>query len=102
MLDQRRRTLSKQEVDEICASMRRLAERDLAKGYLAGRRRYCDACQRAVPAAGFVQYTRYAICNHCAMEFEVASARGRAETIGRFVRDKNFGETGLYVLDSVS
>ena len=101
MLDHRRRTLSKREVAEICSSMRLLAERDLAQGFLADRRRYCDACQRAVPAAGFVQYTRYAVCNHCAMEFEVASARGRAETIGRFVRDKNFGETGRYVLDSI-
>jgi hypothetical protein len=98
---QRRKTLSKREIEEICASMRMLAADDAARGLLKDHRRYCDACQRAVCAAGFVQYDRYALCNHCATEYEVAAARQLASSIGRFVRDKNFGETGVYALESL-
>ncbi|HTE86281.1 MAG TPA: hypothetical protein VK821_16275 [Dehalococcoidia bacterium] len=97
----RRRAVSKREIAEICASMRLLADDDLARGFIADRRRYCDACERAVCAAGFVQYERYALCNHCATEYEVATVRGVTSSIGRFVRDKNFGETGVYALESV-
>jgi hypothetical protein len=97
----RRRIISKREIAEICASMQSLVEEDLARGRFLHRRRYCDACECVVCAAGFMQYERYALCTQCATEYAVATARGIALSVGRFVRDKNFGETGDYALDPV-
>jgi hypothetical protein len=97
----RRRVLSKRAIEEICASIRMRATDDLAKGRLTAPKRYCDACQHVVCSAGFLDYGRYALCNHCSMEFEVAAARCTTVSIGRFVRDKNFGETAAYSLDTV-
>jgi hypothetical protein len=97
----RRRALSRRAIEEICASIRMIAVDDLAKGRLLAPKRYCDACQRVVCSAGFVDYGRYALCNCCAMEYEVASARCVTSSIGRYVRDKNFGETAAYALDTV-
>jgi hypothetical protein len=56
-------------------------------------RLYCDACQRSQPAAGFIRYCRYQICNACATEYEIAQARGLVGSAGQFVRDRQFGET---------
>jgi hypothetical protein len=84
----------------ILDAMHGLLERDLAMGTSIGKQ-YCDACQRVRNGAGFVVYGRYTVCNQCATEFEVANARGLLTTIGQFVRDKNFGETARYALDTV-
>jgi hypothetical protein len=78
--------------------MRVFVEDDLARGVAPTARVYCDACERARPAAGSISYDRYALCNSCAVEYEAARARGLLGTPGRFVRDKHFGEGDLYVL----
>jgi hypothetical protein len=92
------RLSKRKRIAAVIDAMRRLAEKDLARHDLVARK-YCDACQRVRPGAGFVHYGRYAVCNACATEFEVANVRGLLTTIGRFVRDKNFGETAQYALD---
>jgi formate dehydrogenase maturation protein FdhE len=78
--------------------MKLFVDDDLSRGMAATSRNYCDACQRARPAAGFIQYDRYAICNCCATEYEVARARGTIASPGQFVRDKHFGEGEAYAL----
>jgi hypothetical protein len=80
--------------------MHLFVEDDITRGTQPWDRRYCDACERLRSAAGFVQYARYSLCNLCAIEYEVANARGFALTAGQYVRDKNFGEAGFYALES--
>lgn len=90
--------LSGREVAAMRAALALFVEDDIARGVAAGSRIFCDACQRARPAAGFIQYGRYAVCNACAIEYEVARSRGLLSTPGQFVRDKRFGEGDAYAL----
>ena len=81
--------------------MRLFVDDDLANGVSPTKKLYCDACQGAQPAPGFIQYDRHLLCNRCAIEYEVARARGFALSAGQFVRDKNFGEADAYALGSL-
>jgi hypothetical protein len=92
--------LSRTQLAAIRAAMHVFVEDDISQGTRPEDRRYCDACERLRSAAGFVRYERYIICNLCATEYEVASARGITLSAGQYVRDKNFGEAGFYSLDS--
>lgn len=94
------RRLKAGQVAAIRDAMQVLVKEDLAKGVSQDNRLYCDACEQVQPAAGFIQYDRYAVCNRCAIEYEIAHARGIADTAGQYVRDKHFGESGLYALDA--
>jgi formate dehydrogenase maturation protein FdhE len=85
-------------VAAIRAAMQLFVEDDLARGVRRTDRLYCDACQRPRPAAGGIRYGRYALCNGCATEYEVARAHGGLATPGQFVRDKHFGEDERYLL----
>jgi hypothetical protein len=95
------RALTPDQVAAIRAVMRLFVEDDLANGVPSGKRMYCDACQQAQPALGFIQYERHLMCNGCAVEYEVARARGMALSAGQFVRDKAFGEADTYALSSL-
>ena len=92
------RTLTPAQVDAIRAAMRLFVDDDLARGSAIRAKLYCDACERARPAPGFIQYDRYGLCNLCATEYEVARARGQVSTAGQYVRDKHFGDGALYEL----
>ncbi len=92
------RTLSPALVEAIRSAMRLFVEDDLARSPLRPSKLYCDACERVRPAAGFIQYDRYGLCNLCATEYEVARARGQVATAGQYVRDKHFGDGALYEL----
>src|SRR5690348_4760266 len=61
-------------------------------------RLYCDACERARPAQGFVQERRYLLCEDCCREYEAGVASKRVSSAGQFVRDKHFGEAESYAL----
>lgn len=90
--------LSAVQINAVRASLALFVEDDVARGVPAFSRIFCDACQLARPAAGFIQYGRYAVCNACAIEYEVAHARGLLSTPGQYVRDKAFGEAEVYRL----
>jgi hypothetical protein len=92
------RPLSASQIEAIRTAMQLFVDDDVARGVAVSNRIYCDACQRARPAAGFIQYGRYAVCNSCAIEYEVAHARGVISSPGQYVRDKNFGEADFYAL----
>lgn len=92
------RMLSDKQIESIRSAMLLFVEDDLARGVSAGSRIYCDACERPRPAAGLIKYERYVLCNVCAVEYEVARARGLVATAGRYVRDKHFGEGDGYAL----
>ena len=81
--------------------MQLFVEDDVAKGLSVDKRLYCDACERVRPAAGFIQYDRYSVCNACAIEYEVARARGLTATAGQYVRDKHFGEAEHYAVEAL-
>jgi hypothetical protein len=82
----------------VCSAMLLLVEDDLARGITHEMRMYCDGCQRTRPRPGAVSYGRYALCTHCATEYEVARLRHRTISAGQFVRDKRFGEAERYTL----
>ncbi|HLZ72995.1 MAG TPA: hypothetical protein VKV26_24090 [Dehalococcoidia bacterium] len=92
------RSLSRGQIEAIRSAMRLFIDDDLARGVRQTDRVYCDACQRPRPAAGVIRYGRYALCNGCATEYEVARAHGALSTPGQFVRDKHFGEDERYTL----
>ena len=92
------RPLSAAQVTAIRNAMRVFVDDDLARGAEAQRRAYCDGCERARPAAGFIQYDRYCLCNGCATEYEVARARALVATPGQYIRDKRFGDGDYYAL----
>src|SRR5438132_5894308 len=58
------RPLTPTQVESIRAAMRVFVEDDLARGIAPSSRFYCDGCERGRPAAGFIQYGRYSLCNH--------------------------------------
>ncbi len=78
--------------------MRLFVDEDLDHGVTPHQRRYCHGCQRARPLAGSLAYAHYQLCNTCATEYEVACIRGAVETIGQYVRDKQFGEEDPHTL----
>lgn len=92
------RSLSHGQIEAIRSAMQLFIDDDLARGVRRTDRMYCDACQRPRPAAGVIRYGRYALCNCCATEYEVARAKGALSTPGQFVRDKHFGEDERYVI----
>jgi hypothetical protein len=97
---QRGHQLSETQVGAIRAAMRSFVEDDLALGRVPAGRLYCDACEQPQPAAGFIRYDRYQVCNACATEFELVRAHGLTRSIGQFVRDRRFGERLDLLLDT--
>lgn len=92
-----RSRLTDSQLGAIRTAMQLFVDDDLSRGLEVDRRLYCEACERKCPAAGFIQYGRYMLCNACATEYEIAHAGGLATNIGHFIRGKNFGES--YALD---
>ncbi len=58
-------------------------------------RRYCDACERAVPAAGCEHLDRYTLCAACRQDYLLTWTLGQRRSPGQYVRDKRFGEAAL-------
>src|SRR5579884_2899674 len=96
----RPRPLSERQVGAIRTAMRLFVDDDVAQGRTPADRLYCDACELPQPAAGFIRYGRYQVCNACATEYELVRARGLAGSIGQFVRGRRFGERLDLLLDS--
>jgi|SRR5579875_296775 len=96
----RPRPLSERQIGAIRTAMRLFVDDDVAQGRTVADRLYCDACELPQPAAGFIRYGRYQVCNACATEYEIVQARGLAGSIGQFVRGRRFGERLDLLLDS--
>jgi hypothetical protein len=92
------RSLTASQINAIRAAMKLFVEDDLARGVLGSGRIYCDGCERPRPSAGVITYGRYVLCNNCAIEYEVARARGAITMPGQYVRDKHFGDGDLHAL----
>ncbi len=58
-------------------------------------RRYCDACEQAVPAADCEQLDHYTFCAGCRQAYLQAWALGNRRSPGQYVRDRRFGEDAL-------
>jgi hypothetical protein len=93
-----RRTLTDGQLASIKATMHLFVEEDEERGLTLTQRRFCDACEKARPAPGFIQYGRYSLCNACATSYEIAQARGMSLSAGQYVRDNRFGETMAYAV----
>ena len=92
------RALSVSQERAIQLAMQTFVTDDIAHGIGAQLRIYCDACERARPKPGAIPYDRYLLCNACAVEYEIAHARGTVTTPGQYVRDVRFGDGGLHAL----
>jgi hypothetical protein len=65
---------------------------DLERGIPATARIHCDGCACQRPRAGAMPCDGNLLCNVCAAQFEVAGAGENVQTIGQFIRDKQFGK----------
>ncbi len=92
--------LSERQIGAIRTAMRLFVQDDLALGRASAERLYCDACELPQPAAGFIQYGRYQVCNGCATEYELVRAQGLVGSIGQFIRDRRFGERPDLLLEA--
>jgi len=78
--------------------MQLILEDDLTLGVSPAAFIYCPACERERLRVGAVPYQRYFVCNLCATEFEIAKATLGTLSIGRYIRDKRYGESERYAL----
>ena len=46
----------------------------------------CHNCGRPKPSAGTVYYSRYRLCNDCALRYELARANGDVQTAEDFIQ----------------
>ena len=86
------RTLTAQQTAAIRAVMRLFVDDDIAKGVSHDQRLHCDACERARPAPGYIRYDGRVFCNSCAIEYELARARGLIRTVTQFLRERLGGD----------
>jgi len=78
--------------------MQLFVEDDVALGVSPTASFYCPACERKRPRAGAIAYERYAVCNLCATEFEIAMVTFGTLSVGQYIRDKRYGEGERYAL----
>ena len=79
------RKLSQDEKIAIYRRVRTLAQKEIGKGAADNKRVLCHNCGRRVPWVGSVVYSRYHLCNDCALSFEIASAEGRVRDVEDFI-----------------
>ena len=79
------RKLSQDERMAIYRRVRKLAQKETGKGAGDSKMVLCHNCGRRVPWVGSAVYTRYHLCNDCALSFEIAAAEERVRDIEEFV-----------------
>ncbi|HLZ71612.1 MAG TPA: hypothetical protein VKV26_17050 [Dehalococcoidia bacterium] len=78
------RALTPGQIEAIRAVMRLFVEEDAARGVDPRSSLPCHRCQSPRRAMGSVRYDRLTFCNECAVEYEIARARGAAESPAEF------------------
>jgi len=77
--------LSDSERKAIIERIRSLALKELQPGVFTGTRAICHNCGHAKPLAGSIRYSQYRLCNDCALQYEIAKAECRVQTIDDFI-----------------
>jgi ribosomal protein S26 len=79
------RKLSLDERMTIYRRVRMLGQKETGKGAADSKMVLCHNCGRRVPWVGSMVYSRYHLCNDCALSFEIAAAEGRVRDVEDFV-----------------
>jgi hypothetical protein len=90
------RSITPEQVAAIRSVMQVFVHDDRASGVPADKQMFCDACQTGRPARGFIQYDRHMVCNECAIDYEIARARGLVLSAAEFVRGRAFEGPSAY------
>ncbi|MFQ6114205.1 MAG: hypothetical protein ACE5NG_08960 [bacterium] len=77
--------LSDLERQVITERIRSLVQKHLEMGVSNGTKVICHNCGHAKSVVGVVFYGRYRLCNDCALQYELAKAKGNIQTIEDFV-----------------
>jgi len=79
------RKLSQDERMAIYRRVRKLAQKETGKAADDSKMILCHNCGHRVSWVGSRVYSRYHLCNDCALSFEIAAAEGRVRDIDEFV-----------------
>lgn len=79
------RKLSQDERMTIYRRVRNLGQRETGKGAAGSKMVLCHNYGRRVPWVASIVYSRYHLCNDCALSFEIAAAEGRVRDVEDFV-----------------
>ncbi len=74
------RALTPGQIEAIRVVMRLFVDEDAARGVDPRSSLTCHRCQAPRRAIGSVRYERLTFCNECAVEYEIARARGAADS----------------------
>lgn len=69
----------------ITERIRSLVQKHLEMGVSTDTKVICHNCGHAKSVVGAVSYGRYRLCNDCALQYEIAKAKGNIQTIEDFV-----------------
>jgi len=78
------RALTPGQIEAIRTVMRLFVEEDAARGVDPHSSLLCHRCQAPRRAIGSVRYDRFTFCNDCAVEYEIARARGATDSPAEF------------------
>jgi hypothetical protein len=77
--------LSEQALERITRVVRSLADDRVERGVELSRPMHCDSCDQEKPSAGSSLYGVYKLCNDCLLDFTVALASGKVDTVADFM-----------------
>jgi hypothetical protein len=82
-------------IERITHNVRSMRDDRVERGVELSRPMHCDSCGLEKPSAGSSLYGEYRLCNDCLLEFTIALASGRADTVADFMT-RTVDAAGLY------
>jgi hypothetical protein len=82
------RPLTATQAAAVHRAMRVFVDDDLSRGISPLMLSYCAACEGLRPRPGFIAYDGYALCNQCAIDYEMARMSGGVNTIESYLRTR--------------
>lgn len=77
--------LSEEASARIARVVHSLIDDRVDRGVELGRPMRCDSCVQEKPAAGATVYGTYKLCNDCLLDYTLALASGRADSVSDFM-----------------
>lgn len=87
--------LSPEAVERITRSIRSLIEDQVDRGIDLNRPMQCDSCDQERSAGGATVYGAYRLCNDCLLDFTLALASRRVESVADFMTRKTDDDGSL-------
>jgi hypothetical protein len=77
--------LSEQSTERITRVVRSLADDRVERGVELNRPMHCDSCDQEKASAGSSLYGVYKLCNDCLLDFTLALASGKVDSVSDFM-----------------